>query len=100
MRRELKSIQETRERYVYQRDADSDALRNAMFEREESLRGQLERLYGMAYSQGRVYTHPEIGLRTQDVFLDSGLESWANELASATLLLAHPILPLNYSGFP
>ncbi len=100
MRRELKSIQETRERYVYQRDPDSDALRNAMYEREESLRGEMERRYGMAYSQGRIYTHPEIGLRTQDVFLDSGLQAWSNELASATLLLAHPILPLNYSGFP
>jgi len=100
LRRELKSIQETRERYVYQRDPDSEVLRNAMHDREDSLRGELERRYGMAYSQGRINTHPEIGLRTQDVFLDSGLESWANELASATLLLAHPILPLNYSGFP
>lgn len=100
LRRELKSIQETRERYVYHRDPDSDALRRAMIEREVSLRGELERRYGMAYSQGRIYTHPDIGLRAQDVFLDNGLESWANELASATLLLAHPILPLDYSGFP
>jgi hypothetical protein len=55
-----------------------------MYEREESLRGEMERRYGMAYSQGRIYTHPEIGLRTQDVFLDSGLQAWSNELASAT----------------
>ncbi len=40
----------------------------------------------MAYSQVRIYTHPEIGLRARDVFLNSGLESWANELASETLL--------------
>ena len=65
LRRELRSIQETRERYVYHRDPDSDALRRAMIEREVSLRGQLERRYGMAYSQGRIYTHTDIGLRAQ-----------------------------------
>lgn len=100
LRRELRSIQETRERYVLHRDPDSEALRRAMIEREESLRRELERRYGMAYSQGRIYTHPEIGLRAQDLFLDTGLESWANALASATLLLAHPILPLDYRAFP
>ena len=48
LRRELKSIQETRERYVLHRDPDSDALRRAMVEREVSLRRELERRYGMA----------------------------------------------------
>ena len=100
LRRELRSIRETRERYVLQRDPDSDALRRAMIEREVSLSRELERRYGLAYSQGRIYTHPEIGLRAQDVFLGNGLETWADGLAAATLLLAHPILPLNYSVFP
>ena len=99
LRRELKSIQETRQRYVLHRDPDTDALRRAMIDREESLRRELERRYGMAYSQGRIYTHGDIGLRAQDVFLDTGLESWSDALASATLLLAHPILPVDYSSF-
>ncbi|MCI0870003.1 MAG: hypothetical protein J4O08_09815, partial [Chloroflexi bacterium] len=48
LRRELKSIQETRQRYVLHRDPDTDALRRAMIDREESLRLELERRYGMA----------------------------------------------------
>ena len=98
--RELKSIQETRERYITGQNSDTQALRRSMEDREESLRQELERRYGMAYSQGRIYTHSDIRVRARDIFIEGGLETWADLMVSDVLLLAHPSVPFDYGDFP
>ena len=98
--RELRAIHEARERYITARDRDAVALRDTMEEREASLREEVTRRYGMSYSQGRIYTHPDIEVRSRDVFFEESPSAWADRLASSVLLMAHPSLPFDHVSFP
>ena len=98
--REIRAIHEASVRYITARDSDALALRRSIEEREASLRGELTRRYTLSYSMGRIYTHEGLGIRARDVFMEESLESWADLLASAVLMLAHPSLPVDHDSFP
>ena len=99
---ELRSIREARAQYITARERDSDVsgLRGAIQERETSVRDELTRRYAAVYSQGHINTRAGVTLHPRDIFLDEIPESWADRLASALLLSAHPSLPLDHGSFP
>ncbi len=98
--REIRAIREAGVRYITARDSDALALRRSIEEREASLRGELTRRYKVSYSVGRIYTHEGFVIRAEDVFVEESLESWADHLASAVLMLAHPSLSVDHDSFP
>ena len=98
--KELRSLHETRERYLTAQDPDALALRRSMEEREASLRGELTRRYGVSYAQGRIYTHTSVRIRARDIFAEESPESWSDRMGAALLQLAYPSLPIDHDDFP
>jgi hypothetical protein len=97
---ELGAVHEARERYVTGEDPDRSALRRSMDDRASSLRGEMGRRYARSFSAGRSYTHRGIVGHPSEVFDEPLLESWADRMASATLLMAFPEIPIDYDRFP
>ena len=98
--RELQAIHEARARYVTARDVDTLTLRRSMEEREASVREELARRFAVAFSQGRIYTHPSVRVRPLDVFEEETAVSWADRLATSMLSLAYPALLYDNDAFP
>ena len=98
--RELQAIHEARARYVTARDSDTLTLRRSMEEREASVREELARRFAVAFSQGRIYTHPSVRVRPRDIFEGETAESWADRLATSVLSLAYPEPLYDHDAFP
>ena len=60
----------------------------------------LAQRFATSFSQGRIYTHPEVRVRPRGIFEEEHPESWADRLASAVLSMACPSLPFDHSAFP
>ena len=97
---EIQYIHETRQRYSTARDVDALTMRQSMEDREASVRGEMARQYAQAYSQGRIYSHPRVRVRSRDIFAQDTPESWVEGLAAAVLEQAYPSLPLDHGDFP
>ena len=98
--REIQSIHETRQRYITARDVDALTMRQSMADREASVRGEMARQYAQAYSQGRIYSHPRVRVRSRDIFAEDTPKSWVEGLATAVLKQVYPNLPLDHGDFP
>ena len=98
--RELRPIHEAKAKYISSRDQEVPALRRSMDERESSIRGELARRYRTSFSLGRIYTHPDISIRSRDIFTEEDPESWTDNLASAVLSQNYPSIPFNYENLP
>ena len=98
--KELRSLHETRERYLTAQDPDALALRRSMEEREASLRGELTRRYGSLTPRGEstptpaLESVPETSSRKRAP--SPGPIAWGRPL----LQLAYPSLPIYHDDFP
>lgn len=97
---EIQSIHEARERYVTRLDAETQAVRASMAERESSLRDELVRRQALSYAEGRIYTITGMGLRPSTVFAGDSASSWVDNLVEATMQQAFPTLPLAHDRLP
>ena len=93
------AIRETSARYVTAGDPSAPALRGAMRDRVESLRREAERRYAPSYAQGRVYTHADIAIRPEEIFVEDTPDSWTDRLVAAALEQAYPTLPIAHEDF-
>ena len=97
---EIESIHEARERYVTRQDADTQAVRSSMQEREISLRDELVRRQALSYAEGRIYTAQGVGLTASAIFAGASLSSSVDSVVGATMEQAYPTLPFEHRRLP
>jgi hypothetical protein len=100
MSREIRLIREAKVRYVVGGAADTAALRRSLEEQEATLRGQLSRREGVSYLHGRVYTHPSVTVRPDQVFTEPDTASWVQAMVEVLITQAFPDLPFDHQGLP
>ena len=98
--REIRSIREARERYVTTSDQGAGPVHETLEGRENALSSQLAQRFATAFSAGRVYGYQGARIKPKKLFVESSISSWADNLASAVLTVAHPELPFDHTGFP